>query len=71
MLENAETEIMTSVRKARFRCCMTQPMTVDWSRTYDRKTDRKEDTNENWSINWSCMNWTCMFVYVSVFFFSR
>ncbi|KAJ0031574.1 hypothetical protein Pint_12672 [Pistacia integerrima] len=29
MLENAETEIMTTVRKARFRCCMTQPMTVD------------------------------------------
>lgn len=30
MLEDAETEIMTTVRKARFRCCMTQPMTVDW-----------------------------------------
>lgn len=29
MLENAETEIMTTVRKARFRCCLTQPMTVD------------------------------------------
>ncbi|KAL3565945.1 hypothetical protein D5086_031360 [Populus alba] len=29
MLENAETEILTTVRKARFRCCMTQPMTVD------------------------------------------
>lgn len=29
MLENAETEIMTTVRKARFRCCMTQPMTMD------------------------------------------
>lgn len=29
MLENAETEIMTNVRKARFRCCMTQPMTAD------------------------------------------
>ncbi|KAL5540133.1 hypothetical protein UlMin_042357 [Ulmus minor] len=29
MLENAETEIMTTVRKARFRCCMTQPMTSD------------------------------------------
>ncbi|PON81371.1 Serine/threonine protein kinase [Trema orientale] len=29
MLENAETEIMTTVRKARFRCCMTQPMTAD------------------------------------------
>uniref|UniRef100_A0A7C8ZF28 non-specific serine/threonine protein kinase n=1 Tax=Opuntia streptacantha TaxID=393608 RepID=A0A7C8ZF28_OPUST len=29
MLEHAETEIMTSVRKARFRCCMTQPMTTD------------------------------------------
>ncbi|CAL2224553.1 unnamed protein product [Prunus armeniaca] len=29
MLENAETEIMTTVRKARFRCCITQPMTMD------------------------------------------
>ncbi|KAJ9172896.1 hypothetical protein P3X46_016089 [Hevea brasiliensis] len=29
MLENAETEILTSVRKARFRCCMSIPMTVD------------------------------------------
>ncbi|KAK9097659.1 hypothetical protein Syun_024704 [Stephania yunnanensis] len=29
MLENAETEILTTVRKARFRCCMTQPMTTD------------------------------------------
>jgi serine/threonine protein kinase len=29
MLENAEMEIMTTVRKARFRCCMTQPMTTD------------------------------------------
>ncbi|CAH9075587.1 unnamed protein product [Cuscuta epithymum] len=29
MLEAAETEIMTTVRKARFRCCMTQPMTMD------------------------------------------
>ncbi|KAF2314779.1 hypothetical protein GH714_033534 [Hevea brasiliensis] len=29
MLENAETEILTSVRKARFRCCMTLPMTLD------------------------------------------
>ncbi|XP_061990758.1 serine/threonine-protein kinase STY13-like [Rosa rugosa] len=29
MLEIAETEIMTTVRKARFRCCMTQPMTAD------------------------------------------
>ncbi|CBI20817.3 unnamed protein product, partial [Vitis vinifera] len=29
MLENAEIEIMTTVRKARFRCCMTQPMTTD------------------------------------------
>ncbi|GMH11780.1 hypothetical protein Nepgr_013621 [Nepenthes gracilis] len=29
MLEHAETEIMTTVRKARFRCCMTQPMTTD------------------------------------------
>ncbi|XP_047330705.1 serine/threonine-protein kinase STY13-like [Impatiens glandulifera] len=29
MLENAETEIMTNVRKARFRCCISQPMTMD------------------------------------------
>ncbi|XP_030456245.1 serine/threonine-protein kinase STY13-like [Syzygium oleosum] len=29
MLENAETEILTTVRKARFRCCITQPMTLD------------------------------------------
>ncbi|XP_058207863.1 serine/threonine-protein kinase STY13-like isoform X3 [Rhododendron vialii] len=29
MLENAEMEIITTVRKARFRCCITQPMTVD------------------------------------------
>ncbi|KAJ9689149.1 hypothetical protein PVL29_014683 [Vitis rotundifolia] len=29
MLENAETEIMTTVRKARFRCCMAQPMTAE------------------------------------------
>ncbi|CAK9161961.1 unnamed protein product [Ilex paraguariensis] len=29
MLEAAETEIMTTVRKARFRCCMSQPMTAD------------------------------------------
>nr|DAD19786.1 TPA_asm: hypothetical protein HUJ06_021249 [Nelumbo nucifera] len=29
MLENAEMEIMTTVRKSRFRCCKTQPMIVD------------------------------------------
>ncbi|XP_058223115.1 serine/threonine-protein kinase STY13-like [Rhododendron vialii] len=29
MLEIAETEIMTTVRKARFRCCIGQPMTMD------------------------------------------
>lgn len=29
MLEHAETEIMMNVRKARFRCCMSQPMTTD------------------------------------------
>ncbi|OVA19312.1 Protein kinase domain [Macleaya cordata] len=29
MLENAEMDIMTTVRKARFRCCLTQPMTAD------------------------------------------
>jgi len=29
MLEAAETEILTKVRKARFRCCISQPMTTD------------------------------------------
>ncbi|XP_047308359.1 serine/threonine-protein kinase STY13-like [Impatiens glandulifera] len=29
MLEHAEMEILTTVRKARFRCCMSQPMTMD------------------------------------------
>ncbi|XP_061951754.1 serine/threonine-protein kinase STY13-like [Populus nigra] len=29
MLENAETQILTNVRKARFRCCIAQPMTVE------------------------------------------
>lgn len=29
MLMAAETEIMTTVRKARFRCCMSHPMTTD------------------------------------------
>ncbi|KAE8734736.1 Serine/threonine-protein kinase HT1 [Hibiscus syriacus] len=29
MLEIAETDVLTTVRKARFRCCMTQPMTID------------------------------------------
>ncbi|KAK6927763.1 Serine-threonine/tyrosine-protein kinase, catalytic domain [Dillenia turbinata] len=29
ILENAEMEIVTTVRKARFRCCMSQPMTTD------------------------------------------
>ncbi|XP_010275341.1 PREDICTED: serine/threonine-protein kinase HT1-like [Nelumbo nucifera] len=29
MLENAEMEIMTTICKSRFRCCKTQPMTVD------------------------------------------
>ncbi|KAH0669601.1 hypothetical protein KY285_023762 [Solanum tuberosum] len=29
MLEVAETEIMTTVRKAHFRFCMSQPMTTD------------------------------------------
>lgn len=29
MLENAETEIMTTVRKARFRCCLSQPRTME------------------------------------------
>ncbi|XP_044472044.1 serine/threonine-protein kinase STY13-like [Mangifera indica] len=29
MLEHAQSEIMTTVRKARFRCCMAQPMTAE------------------------------------------
>ena len=29
MLEAAETWIMTTARKSRFRCCMSQPMTID------------------------------------------
>lgn len=29
MLEEAQGEIMTTVRKARFRCCMTLPLTAD------------------------------------------
>lgn len=29
MLEHAENDIMTTVRKARFRCCISQPMTTD------------------------------------------
>jgi len=29
MLENAQAELGSTVRKARFRCCMTQPMTTD------------------------------------------
>ncbi|CAA7398782.1 unnamed protein product [Spirodela intermedia] len=29
MLEQAELEILTTVRKARFRCCISQPMTMD------------------------------------------
>eukprot|EP00252_Welwitschia_mirabilis_P008679 TRINITY_DN2072_c0_g2_i1.p1 TRINITY_DN2072_c0_g2~~TRINITY_DN2072_c0_g2_i1.p1 ORF type:complete len:405 (-),score=55.13 TRINITY_DN2072_c0_g2_i1:617-1831(-) len=29
MLEDAQIEIMTTVRKARFRCCMTMPLTSD------------------------------------------
>ncbi|KAK0572804.1 hypothetical protein LWI29_037565 [Acer saccharum] len=29
MLEHAEYEIMTTVRKARFRCCIARPMTMD------------------------------------------
>ncbi|XP_060188505.1 serine/threonine-protein kinase STY13-like isoform X1 [Lycium barbarum] len=29
MLEVAETDILTTVRKARFRCCISQPMTTD------------------------------------------
>lgn len=29
MLEVMETEIMSTVRKARFRCCTSEPMTTD------------------------------------------
>ncbi|KAG8075016.1 hypothetical protein GUJ93_ZPchr0006g45859 [Zizania palustris] len=29
MLENAEMEVMRNVRKARFRCCIAEPMTTD------------------------------------------
>ncbi|WOL19013.1 serine/threonine-protein kinase HT1-like [Canna indica] len=29
MLETAETEIVSTVRRARFRCCMSEPMTTD------------------------------------------
>lgn len=29
MLEHVQAELATSVRRARFRCCMTQPMTID------------------------------------------
>jgi len=29
MLEHAEMEILSTVRKARFRCCISQPMTTD------------------------------------------
>ncbi|XVF86094.1 hypothetical protein PTKIN_Ptkin18bG0013500 [Pterospermum kingtungense] len=29
MLENAGTQAITTVRKARFRCCITQPMIID------------------------------------------
>ncbi|KAL5226128.1 hypothetical protein ABZP36_012767 [Zizania latifolia] len=29
MLENAEIEVMRNVRKARFRCCIAEPMTTD------------------------------------------
>lgn len=29
MLEHAENELLTSVRKARFRCCINRPMTLD------------------------------------------
>jgi len=29
MLEHVEMEVLTTVRKARFRCCIAQPMTLD------------------------------------------
>jgi serine/threonine protein kinase len=29
MLEQVEQEVMNTVRKARFRCCISQPMTMD------------------------------------------
>lgn len=31
MLESAEMEIVSTVRKARFRCCLSEPMTRDWN----------------------------------------
>jgi serine/threonine protein kinase len=45
MLENAETEIMTTVRKARFRCCMTQPMTADWPTNQTSGEKGKKEKN--------------------------
>ena len=29
MLEHVEMEVLNNVRKARFRCCISQPMTLD------------------------------------------
>ena len=29
MLEAAETDVVSNVRKARFRCCISEPMTTD------------------------------------------
>lgn len=29
MLESAEMELLSNVRKARFRCCISEPMTTD------------------------------------------
>lgn len=29
MLEQVESEVLTTVRRARFRCCIAQPMTLD------------------------------------------
>lgn len=44
MLENAQTEIMTTVRKARFRCCITQPMTTDWYYVIKKRKRKKLNT---------------------------
>lgn len=52
MLENAQTEIMMTVRKARFRCCMTQPMTTDWSWERGAQIDCLDGTRGSGSKGW-------------------
>lgn len=82
MLENAQTEIMTNVRKARFRCCMVQPMTVEWSRIEDRKRKGKKKKQIlmriqmkivllNWHLVWTelvCLCISVLFLYPSFLF---